>query len=220
MLKVLRRAFAFLVAVAVLVALGMLLPRPLLAAEEEPPAHRILVLTNPIHTDIAIPVTPDIVERFAFLEAEGMPLSSPGARWLIVGWGGRAFYLETPTWSELKAMPVLKALTVDRSVMHIDVAGGVDETHPSVTAFDIGEAGFERLAAFIDGSFQRAAGEPIALPGTGYGPTDQFYEANGTFNALIGCNTWTARALREAGLRTGWWNPVPTSLARSLEMHN
>ena len=42
--------------------------------------------------------------------------------WLILGWGGRAFYLETPDWADLKPMPVIKALTVDRAVMHVGVA--------------------------------------------------------------------------------------------------
>ncbi|MDN3719182.1 DUF2459 domain-containing protein [Roseibium salinum] len=30
-----------------------------------------------------------------------------------------------------------------------------------------------------------------------------FFPAKGGFNAFAGCNVWTARMLREAGLRTG-----------------
>jgi hypothetical protein len=48
----------------------------------------------------------------------------------------------------------------------------------------------------------------------------RFYEAQGTFNALVGCNVWTATALRSAGLRTGWWNPLPFLLIRSLWYYN
>jgi uncharacterized protein (TIGR02117 family) len=221
MLRTLRRIAAGLLAIGLAILLGALVPRPLRAGEEDGPAtRRILVITNPIHTDIAIPIDTIVRTRFAFLEEAGSAAWHPEARWLVFGWGGRAFYLETPTWSELKAGPVLKALTVDRSAMHIDVVREVAEPHPAVTAFEIGEDAFERLTAFIDASFRRADGRPILIPGASYMGSDRFYEAEGFFNALVGCNTWTARALREAGLQTGWWNPLPVTLAASLRLHN
>ncbi|TIW01591.1 MAG: DUF2459 domain-containing protein, partial [Mesorhizobium sp.] len=69
----------------------------------------------------------------------GLPMDASDARYIVFGWGGRAFYLETPTWSQLKAAPVLKALTLDASVMHVDVAGTIKEPHPDVAGFDIDE---------------------------------------------------------------------------------
>ena len=224
-MRALRRAVlwiaAILLVVAIAVLAGMLAPRPLWPSDDDSIAtRRILVLKNPIHTDIAIPVGPEVLERFAFLEEAGIPLSNPAARWLIFGWGGRAFYLETPTWADLKPMPVLKALTIDRSVMHVDLFGEILEPHPAVTAFEIGETEFDRLIAFIDGSFERVDGEPVLVPSASYGPVDRFYDARGSFNALLGCNTWTARALREAGLRTGWWSPLPRNLDVSLQLYN
>ncbi|TIP35561.1 MAG: TIGR02117 family protein, partial [Mesorhizobium sp.] len=138
-------------------------------------------------------------------------------RYIVFGWGGRAFYLETPTWSRLKAMPVLKALTLDASVMHVDVAGAVKEPHPDVASFDIDEAHFSALLDYIAASFRNG---PVVIDNAGYSTYDRFYEANGQFNALVGCNTWTAAALRAAGLRTGWWNPLPISLGWSLRLYN
>ena len=220
MRRPLKRLLLFLVVVCLVVAAGTLIPRPLWQSADEPKTRRILVLANPIHTDIAIPLGGDVRERFAFLEEAGVPIALPEAQWLIFGWGGRAFYLETPTWSELKAGPVFKALTLDRSVMHIDIGGEIPEPHPAVTGFDIGEDAFGRLLAFAEASFDRVDGEPIVIPDAGYGPSDRFFEAKGWFNALAGCNTWTARALREAGLQTGWWNPLPTLLVLSLKLYN
>jgi uncharacterized protein (TIGR02117 family) len=221
--KFVRRLCLLVLAVALAGALGTLTPRPFFpSAEAEGAAatRRILVLTNPIHTDIAIPIDAAIREKFAFLEEAGIPAGHPDARWLIFGWGGRAFYLETPTWSELKPLPVLKALTLDRSVMHIDVTGEIAEPHPAVTGFDVGETEYDRLLEFIAGSFERREGSPIVIEGAEYGPDDRFFEAKGYFNAFLGCNTWTAKGLREAGLRTGWWNPLPATLAFSLRLHN
>lgn len=208
-----------LLAVAVLA--GTLVPRPLWPdGDRSGPTRRILVLENPIHTDIAIPLDARTQARFAFLEDAGVPIGDPDARWLIFGWGGRAFYLETPTWSDLKPGPVFKALTIDRSVMHVDIAGDISESNAAVTAFKIDEEGFDRLLAFVARSFAREKDRPVLIIGASYGPNDRFYEALGSFNALVGCNTWTARALREAGLRTGWWGPLPFNLLTSLALYN
>jgi uncharacterized protein (TIGR02117 family) len=218
------RALLAVVAVMVLaVAAGTFVPRPLFDAEpsrEAAETRRILVLSNPIHTDIAIPLDAETRAAFGFLGASGVPVGEPGAEWLIIGRGGRAFYLETPTWAELKPMPLFRALTVDRSVMHVDVAGPIDEGHPSIRVFDLGAAEFRGLSEFIQASFVREDGDVVVIPDAGYGMYDRFFEAHGSFNALVGCNTWTARALRSAGIRTGWWNPLPQTLGLSLELFN
>ena len=202
--------------------LGTFIPVPFsvesLDSRVEPLPQRILVLSNPIHTDIAIKLDPALMEEFSFLEEAGIQLQHPQAEWLIFGWGGRSFYLETPTWADLKPMPVLRALTVDRSVMHVDLAGPIDETRDHVTPLTIDNEQLRYLLEFIDSSFTRTDGKVVAVGS--YGEFDRFFEANGAFNALLGCNTWTAQALRAAGLKTGIWNPLPQSLALSLRLFN
>ncbi|MBX4926954.1 TIGR02117 family protein [Rhizobium binae] len=210
----------------VLIALaagGTFIPRPLIApvkASSAAAAHRILLLSGPIHTDIAIPLDEDTRAAFSFLDDPGFPLEHPNAEWLVVGWGGRAFYLETPTWAELKPLPVLRALTIDRSVLHVDLAGQITEPQPGVTAFDISDEQLAGLRRFISDSFVRNTGEIAPIPDAGYGQIDRFFEAKGYFNALFGCNTWTAAALRSAGFRTGLWNPLPQSLRLSVGVYN
>jgi uncharacterized protein (TIGR02117 family) len=221
MRKALRFLAMLIVAVALAAALGTLVPRPLWPASAAGEGTRhILVLKNPIHTDIAIPVDDRVRRRFHFLVDAGMPADAPEVRYIIFGWGGRAFYLGTPTWSELKAVPVLKALTRDASVMHVDVAGDIPEPYPDVTGFDIDEERFAALLAYIEASFQQGPTGPIVIENAAYSRFDRFFEANGHFNALVGCNTWTAAGLRTAGLRTGWWNPLPVSLGLSMRLYN
>jgi len=208
-------------AIVLAAALGTLVPRPLwpAAAAGEGTRH-ILVLNNPIHTDIAIPVDDEVRRRFHFLADAGLPPDALAARYIVFGWGGRAFYLETPTWSQLRAVPVFKALTLDASVMHVDVAGAIAEPHPDVAGFDVDEQRFAALLDFIAASFQQGPKGPVVIENAGYSSFDRFYEANGHFNALVGCNTWTAAALRTAGLRTGWWNALPVSLGWSMRLYN
>lgn len=201
--------------------LGALVPRPL-SGDEQPgvaPRH-ILVISDPIHTNIAVPIEPSVLARFGFLIEEGFLASWPEARYLVFGWGSRAFYLSTPTWSELRPGPLFAALTLDQSAMHVDTAGEIALPHPAVARFDVGEAEFAALLDFIAASFERDGEAVRRIAGARYGSSDAFFEAKGRFTAVAGCNTWTAAALREAGLTTGWWNPLPMTLNWSLGLYN
>ena len=108
----------------------------------------------------------------------------------------------------------------ERGGLRVHGESRVPEPHPAVAGYDISEPRFSALLDFIEASFARGQGGPVFIPGAGYAATDGFYEANGAFNALVGCNTWTAKALRIAGLRTGWWNPLPWSLGLSMQLYN
>ena len=211
-----------LAALLVFVAMGTFIPRPLWpqSPSGEPATQRIVLLRNPIHTDIAIPLDDRSLASFSAIVGSGIQADLPGARYLVFGWGSREFYIETPTWSELKPGPLFAALTADESVMHVDVMGEIDLAHPTVQLFEIEDQAMYRLQDFIAASFRSGPEGPIRLSDAGYGDLDAFFEANGHFNALVGCNTWTAQALRVAGLRTGWWNPLPQSLGVSLALYN
>ena len=219
MARIGRGLLHILVIAAALLLAGMLIPRPFFAAPYSGPAsRRILIIGNPIHTDIAIPLDPDVSARFEPLVRAGIRADLPGARYLVFGWGGRAFYIATPTWADLKPGPLFTSLTLDASVMHVGVAGAIDEAQ--VRGFNLTDAEFERLLAFIEGSFQTGPDGPVWIPDSAYGELDGFFEAKGHFTAVLGCNTWVAQALREAGLQTGWWNPLPQTLGMSLDLHN
>lgn len=220
-MKLIRR-FSYVVAAVVLLLLaGTLVPRPLVAAPEAGEARRpIFTIGNPIHTDIAIPIDAEVLARFAPLVRAGVPADLPDARHLVFGWGSRAFYIGTPTWADLEPGPLFSALTLDDSVLHVSVVATIDEPHPHVRRFDLTDTAFERLLGFIEGSLRQGPLGPIRIPDSSYGATDTFFEANGRFTALAGCNTWAAAALREAGLQTGWWNPLPQTLGISLDLHN
>lgn len=222
MTKLLQWLVSAIALLALLLLLGTIVPRPLTAPAEAAVQRetQILLLANPIHTDIALPVDDEVRVAFADLIPAGLPVDMPGVEYLIIGWGGRSFYIETPTWGDIRPLPVLKALTVDRSVLHVSVAGQIDRYHPSVRVLTIPEDGRSRMIEAMRASFVRDAGGPVPIPGAAYGLDDAFFEAHGAFNAFVGCNTWTAAMLRVAGLRTGWWTPLPQLLDLSIDLHH
>jgi uncharacterized protein (TIGR02117 family) len=207
---------------ALLFVSGTVVPRPLTSPAEASVGgeSQILLLANPIHTDIALPVDDEVRAAFADLVPSGLPVDMPGVEYLIIGWGGRSFYIETPTWGDIRPLPVLKALTIDRSVLHVSVAGPIDPAHPTVRPLVVTQEGRKRMIAAIRDSFIRDGGLPVAIPGAAYGADDVFFEAAGAFNAFVGCNTWTAAVLRAGGVRTGWWTPLPQLLDLSIDLHH
>jgi uncharacterized protein (TIGR02117 family) len=222
MRRVLRALSAGFLLVLIALVLGTFVPRPLVAPSlaASTDTREILLLSNPIHTDIALPLDDEVRTAFADLIPSGLPIGMPGVEYLVIGWGGRSFYIETPTWGDLKPLPVLRALTLDRSVLHVEVAGPIDRDHPAVRMLTVSAEGRRRMVAAIRNSFQHEHGLPVVVEGAAYGSDDVFFEARGGFNAFVGCNTWTAGMLREAGLTTGWWTPLPLLLGRSLRRIN
>ncbi|WP_062230371.1 TIGR02117 family protein [Aureimonas sp. N4] len=180
----------------------------------------VLLAANPIHTDILLPATPDVLARFGFLAGDGLPLDDPRVGAIAVGWGGRAFYTQTPEWRDLTVGALWHSVTYDRSVLHLSLAPALTGEEPGLRRLTFSEPAFEALLRFIEASFARTpSGAPEILPGFSYGPYDRFYEARGGFNLLFGCNTWTAQALRQAGLTTSLWSPLPPLLLWGLDWH-
>ena len=156
------------------------MPRPLLdrAIGSEPPTRRILVLSSPIHTDIAVPIDARTLADFAFLRDAGLPVDHPDARWILFGWGGRAFYLQTPDLGELQPLPVFKALTLDASVMHVEILGAIDEPWPALLELRHSRKQIPRHARLHPRQLRRKrTARPLHIAGAHYGETDAFFEA-------------------------------------------
>ena len=83
---------------------GTLVPRPLLAGGRSAKRRTGASWCSAIRS---IPTSPfrsttACWRTFDSLVHAGIPVDLPDVRYLVFGWGGRAFYIETPTWAELK----------------------------------------------------------------------------------------------------------------------
>lgn len=82
----LKRLAVLLGVIAVFIGLGASVPRPLFSpTDNEPRTRRIFLLSNPIHTDIAVPIDASLLEAFTFLKSDGLPVELPNARYLVFG---------------------------------------------------------------------------------------------------------------------------------------
>jgi uncharacterized protein (TIGR02117 family) len=121
-------------------------------------------------------------------------------RYLEVGWGDRDAYLA----DRITARLAIRAAFASRgSVLLIDA---FDQRVPEryrgsdVVELPVSAPGLDGLAAFIEASHaQDAQGRPIPIESRG-SASGVFFLARGRFHALNTCNSWTAAALRAAGL--------------------
>lgn len=184
-------AVGLLVPVGLYLAAAAILGRiPVNAGWSEPrDGITIFVQTNGVHTGLVLP-------------------DGPG-RWRAFGWGDRAFYLETPTWADVRPWTVVSALAGSgRTVVHVDQLGAFlpDENWRPLR---LRREEYARLVRYVTDTLEPGG---RAIPG--YGPDDSFYPARGRYSVVVTCNVWVSRGLAEAGVRTGAWTPFEGDVMR------
>lgn len=167
----------------------------------------IYILTNGVHTDLVLPVKNDIKDWTAMIEKGKPYLTDTALKYVAFGWGDKGFYIDTPTWADLKFSTAFKALFyLSSSAMHVtlykELSAGV-----SCRSISISKESYEKLVHFIDSSFDKKDGQYQMINCITYGDNDIFYEASGKFNLFYTCNSWTNEGLKSSGLKACFWTP-------------
>lgn len=172
----------------------------------------------PIHYDFLLPMSPELRARYGFAEAAGVPVNAAEAEWLLVGWGSEAFYTSAGSYADMQPGPVWTAVTGDKAVMHLDVAGDVSRVE-GIDYFTLSDAQYQALLASLDANFQRdQTGAPLPLTAH-FNDHDGFFAAKGAFSILHPCNAWLGETLRAAGVPFGVWTPTPQAVKLALDWH-
>lgn len=214
-LRILRRTLLVLVAIPLLYFFALVILGLIPANWGWREADRgvtIFVNTNGVHTGIGIPLVNDIMDWRSYVPAEHLRVPARG-NYIIVGYGHRDFYLNTPSWAELSLTTAFNAATgLGRTLIHVDHVQDPRESSEQ-KAITLTPDEYRRLVDYIRPRFQLdAQRRTIPVPGRGYYTNDAFYEANGGYSFIMTCNEWTGRALRAAGVRMGLWTPVEQSV--------
>ena len=173
----------------------------------------IFVISNPVHADVVLPINTETVNWREHFPAKCFSGDNRNATHVAIGWGDKGFFIETPTWADLRVSTAAHALLLPSDTcMHVSLtrAEHLGDNSRSVT---ISAEQYERLIAFINASFQHnSADEIIQINDAAYGSNDAFFEALGTYHCVNTCNSWIGRAMRSAGIRTPWLTPLPKTV--------
>ena len=171
----------------------------------------VIVIDNGIHVDFVLPVVAgghDWRQVFDPAATRMGARSGEIATQIIIGWGHRDFYLNTPTWSDLSATTVARAiLGIGGTVMHVMFANVRRDPSNSVV-FLLSPLNYQRLIdAIVETTVLDPSGRAMPLSAPGYLDIDAFYEAEGSYSALYTCNNWAISILADAGVRVPVWSP-------------
>ncbi|VXC20015.1 Urease-associated protein [Flavobacterium sp. 9AF] len=166
----------------------------------------VYILSNGVHTDIVLPLKNEIKDWSTSISYLHTKAQDSTRNLLAFGWGDKGFYLDTPTWADLKTSTAIKAVTgMSSSAMHLTFYKELKENENCKKIF-ISENDYQQLIAYIENSFALDAGQKIQRIGThSYGKHDVFYEAKGSYNLFYTCNTWANQALKSGNQKAALW---------------
>ena len=160
----------------------------------------VFVTTNGVHLDIIIPEE-DLNKEFKqALQIEEY------VRYVAFGWGDKGFYLETPTWGDLKFSTAVYAMFLkSETAMHVTKYPSKQNRWIKI---EVCEEQLEAMKVYIKDSFERDDnGNIIEIKDSGYFTYDTFYEAYGSYNCIQTCNSWVNQGLKKGKIKTSLWSP-------------
>ncbi|WP_454046510.1 TIGR02117 family protein [Chryseobacterium sp. Marseille-Q8038] len=197
--------------VIIYVILGLLIPYIPVSAKDDGQKKEIpiYIYTNGVHTDIVMPVKNDLQDWSQKISFANTKSKKTDYQYIGIGWGDKGFYLDTPTWADLKFSTAVKAaFWLSDSAMHCTYYNTMKEGDDCKMIM-ISRSQYQNLVKFVEDKFDRDQNGNFMLIPTNavYSDNDAFYDAKGTYSFLYTCNTWSNNALKAAGQKAALWTP-------------
>lgn len=179
----------------------------------------IYLYTNGVHTDIVMPVQNEYMDWSKKIPFENTLSQKSDFQYIAIGWGDKGFYLETPTWADLKASTAIKAaFWMSESAMHCTYYDKMTEGDDCQKIM-LSPQQYKDLVTFIDQSFDQDENGQYQFIKTDavYGKTDAFYDAKGSYSFTKTCNTWANDALKAAGQKAALWTATDKGIFRHYQ---
>lgn len=174
----------------------------------------IFILSNGVHTDIVMPINNEQIRWSDHIKLENTIGKDSSSKYIALGWGDKGFYLETPTWADLKFSTAFKAaFALSKSAIHATYYQEIIEGE-NCKRIVINKQQYQKLIDFISDSFEKNEdGRFIHIQTkANYGNNDAFYEATGSYSLFHTCNTWTNNALKSCEQKASLWTPFDTGI--------
>ena len=168
---------------------------------------KIFLRTNGVHADLVLPFQNQLEDWSGSFPA-GDFVTQKRTEWIAFGWGDKGFYLDTPTWSDLKASTAIKALFMPSpTAMHVTLYDFTPSINERTREIWISNEQYQELVSYIKSSFEKDPNY-LKIDTEGYpGHNDAFYEAKGSYTLFLTCNEWANKGLKQIGLQTALWSP-------------
>ena len=178
-------------------------------AEEtnDPKIVEAYIMTNGVHTDLVLPVKSKYIDWSQKLPIENTKGKDPDQNFIAFGWGDKGFYLDTPTWAELKFSTAFKAaFWLGESAVHATFYQQLKEGE-DCKKINLSTEQYQKLIKYVDDAFEKdASGNYIFVKTNAvYDKNDAFYEAKGSYSFLFTCNTWANDGLKISGQKAAFW---------------
>jgi len=178
--------------------------KPPALTRESSAGPQVAVIERGLHADLALPV--DRIQG-----AAGLAQLSPQARYLVIGFGDRDYYLSPSG----KLVGVFAAFWPGPGALLVTALKTAPEeafAEDDVIEVPMNQAGFDRIALYVWNSFRLEDGVPRAL-GEGPYPGSAFYATDRIYGLFDNCNSWVAAGLAEGGVQI---DPEGIFLARQI----
>ncbi|HWD88362.1 MAG TPA: TIGR02117 family protein [Mucilaginibacter sp.] len=193
----------------ILAALAM----PLITVNSHPVAGKdvtIFIQTNGDHTDVIVPIVTSVKDWRSQLSYQNTISKDTAKKYVAVGWGDKGFYLNTPTWSQLKFSVAFKAaFALSTAAVHATFCD-TPQVNSDCKKIILNKHQYKKLIDYIGNTFKKdSAGHVINIETkANYDNEDAFYEAKGSYNLFYTCNTWANNALKSCGQKACLWTPT------------
>lgn len=170
----------------------------------------IYISSNGMHIDLILPKS--------YIDSSFLAQLSPieNTEYYAIGWGDKGFYLETPSWAELKLSVALRAMLIKSpTAMHVTQYPEKDKNWVPIPVCD---KQLRIIHGHITETFEtNNRGKIIEIKDKGYTVQDRFYEAHGNYTGLTTCNIWVNQALKKASIPTSVWSPFVFGILHHAE---
>lgn len=176
----------------------------------------LFVRSNGVHTDVCFPVETNQFDWKNFISIKDFP-KNESFDYITIGWGDKGFFLDTPTWAELKVSTALRAVFLPSSTaMHVAYSEQPKESETSI-AVKVNNEQYSKMILFIQSTFEKQNSSIVLIKNAGYSVHDNFYEANGSYHLFKTCNSWTNKVLRTGGVHTSLYAFFPDGIMEGLK---
>jgi uncharacterized protein (TIGR02117 family) len=177
---------------------------------EEPKPHTIYLTTNGVHADLVLPkdlIDPEVLKD---------QISNTQDQFFAFGWGEENFYINTPTWGDLKFSVAFRAAFLEsKTLVHVTRYTTQRKTWIPVA---VTQSQLDKLNAYVGATFDESSGKKTVVIGATYTPhQDNFYRAHGNYMFYRTCNSWLNEGLKEAGMKGSLWTPFDFGVLRWYE---